>query len=89
MFHELYRLSHAQLTPRTTAVSPHARSAGKRQARIGLITGAGGLVFVPEGFSGLTLHDLRGRAVWAHRGAGNVRIPDGISQGVLHARFTP
>jgi hypothetical protein len=89
MFHEIYRLSHPQLTPRTTALTSPVFRAAKNTARMGLLTATGANIFVPDGFSGLALHDLRGRTVWSHRGTGTIRIPDGVAQGVLHARFLP
>jgi hypothetical protein len=91
MFHEIYRLSHPQLTPRSTP-SPiaAARTRLPKSAGAGLwFPHAGGRrLEIPEGYSGVTLRDLGGRAVWSRRGApGFVEVPAEVESGILHVGY--
>ena len=98
-WHDIFMLSHAQLTPLATpraqvVPTPSAiwgafHSADKSRR---LLTGfmAGSLMEIPQGYAGVELFNLKGRKVWAYRGGETqVRIPVTLEKGILQARFVP
>ncbi len=90
LYHEIYRLSHAQLTARTTPISQWniSRSVTDKSGLIFNATGSG-FIDIPKGFSAVELYDLRGKMVWSEKAAAasHLQIPSGIATGVLRARF--
>ena len=92
MFHEIYRLSQAQLTPRGTP-APVMGSHDIRKNQSGMLLAnaiSGGSLNVPAGFTGVEIHDLRGKMIWSHRGTeSSVRVPVGLESGILQVRFLP
>jgi len=91
MFHEIYRLSQAQLTPRTTPISQWNIARSTPDFGGALIFNAAGSSFIeiPKGYSAVELYDLSGKKVWSKKAAtaGRLQIPSGIATGVLRARF--
>lgn len=94
MFHEIYRLSHPQLTPATTAIA--ARGPGlpalPASGRLAVNDGTGSWVEIPEGFSGFEIRNVRGRRLWSYRREGRghgAPLPAGLEKGILQVRFLP
>ncbi len=100
MYHEIYRLSHPQMTPATTPIAFRGPGLPAMPAsdRLMLNVGSGSWIGIPEGFSGLEIYSLRGRLVWSYRGknrasgtggAAGTRIPAGLEKGIMQVRFLP
>jgi len=91
MFHEIYRLSHAQLTPRATPLAirvPHTIS-GYSSGRL-LVNSPGMLLDVPGKYSGVEIYNLAGKKIWSSAAEqGKVRIPNTMDKGVLQIRYVP
>lgn len=91
MFHEIYRLSHPQMTPATTALA--SRGTGlpglPASSRLLMHAGAGSWVGIPQGFSGFEIGDMQGRRLWSYRGENGARLPAGLKTGILQVRFLP
>ncbi len=89
MYHEIYRLSHPQLTPNPTPIA--SRGPGlpgiPASGRLLVNAKAGSWIEIPKGYSGLEIYSLRGRRVWSYRGETGARIPAGLEKGVLQLRF--
>jgi hypothetical protein len=94
MYHEIYRLSHAQLTPAATPLASRGPGLPGIPAPERLLTNleAGAWIGIPEGFTGFEVYGLQGRRLWSFRGAGGARLPAGLAgleKGVLKLRFLP
>ncbi len=98
MFHEIYRLSHAQLTPTATprapgppvALSGALRSTLNNSGKL-FVNSQGMTLEIPKGYSGAELYDLRGKSVWSAKASSgtSLKIPANVEKGVLRVRFVP
>ncbi|MEO6097565.1 MAG: PQQ-dependent sugar dehydrogenase [Fibrobacteria bacterium] len=103
MFHEIYRLYHAQLTPGTTAIASRGPGLPELPASSRLLSnaGPGSWVTIPKGFTGFEVRNLQGRRLWSFRGENGgenegenegengARLPVGLDKGILQVRFLP
>jgi hypothetical protein len=92
MYHEILRLSHAQLTPRaipTSIAGEGLRFQNNKNLR--LVHGKGReAVAIPIEYSRVSLFNLTGKQVWSYRGKEKeVTIPSEVEQGILQLRFQP
>lgn len=96
-WHDIFMLSHAQLTPLATPraqVVPTPTSISNYTAHrapgIGLMANAmaGSMLVIPKGYSGVELYNLMGSKIWSYSGnETNLRVPATLGSGILQVRF--
>lgn len=92
-WHDIYRMSHAQLKPRTTPTSLARSAPGTADRPFSLWAAGQGVRWLrlPEGFSGAELYDLGGRLIWKGRGAPGetLTLPPALMGGAVWVRYQP
>ncbi|HAP00025.1 MAG TPA: hypothetical protein DCQ83_08285 [Fibrobacteres bacterium] len=96
-WHDIFMLTHAQLTPLATPrsqvvpVPTGIWQTGRsvKQGKLMVSAMPGSMVNIPQGYSGVTLYNLQGREVWSYRGnESSVQVPSDLEKGILQAKFT-
>ncbi|MEO6096388.1 MAG: PQQ-dependent sugar dehydrogenase [Fibrobacteria bacterium] len=93
-WHDIYRISHAQMkplaTPRATTLQSVRGPADRLFSLLALGHGASWLR-LPEGSSGAELYDLGGRRIWQGKGVpgASLALPQGLVTGTAWVRYLP
>jgi hypothetical protein len=97
-WHDIFMLSHNMLTPLATPryqVVPtrtHWNTFRSEQKNVKLVFNAraGMPLEIPTGYSSVEILNIQGQRLWSHTGAASdLRIPDGLGNGILQVRYLP
>ncbi len=97
-WHDIFMLSHNMLTPLTTPrdqVLPtqthwNAFRAEHKNVKLVVNAKAGMPLEIPKGYSRVEIFNIDGKQVWSHVGeASDLRVPQGLGNGILEVRFLP
>ncbi len=97
-WHDIFMLSHNMLTPLATPrdqVLPtqtqwNAFRSEHKNVKLVVNAKAGMPLEMPKGYSRVEIFNIDGKKVWSHVGeASDLRVPQGLGNGILEVRFLP